>query len=700
MCGRGLVASFAAMSSAWRRLGLGLGVVMIPAACKTTPVTPPPSAATASSVDEVLSEQVHAVMDEAADPCTDFYRYACGQWLDDNPLPGDQTRFGRFHELREANKVAMREILEATAADPQAEPAQAQLGRFYTSCMDESAVAEAGTGSLEPILASIDKARKPKAMMRVLAQLHRVGAKPLFDVDVDADFDDPSVKIARLGQGGLGMPDRDYYLDTSPDAEALRQAYVEHVALMLETVGEKDAAGMAAKVLAFETQLAQASMPRAELRDPQKRRNKVTRDGLAAVTPKLPWDGYFEAAGRPDLSHVNVAPTSYFEAMSAAALAAKWPVRRAYLKWHLVHALAQHMPPAQAQAHYEFFDKRLRGQAEPTPRWRMCVEATDRALGETLGRQFVEQRFSGDSKKVAGEMIAGIEEAFAQALPQLPWMDEPTRERALEKMHAIVNKVGYPDSWRDYGAMAVGGDHLANVVAGRGFEWEFRAQQIGQPVDDGEWHMTPPTVNAYYNASGNEMVFPAGILQPPFFDAQNPMAMNFGGIGMVMGHELTHGFDDNGRKFDGEGRLTEWWGADAVQRFGEQAACVEQLYSSYEIQPGVHLNGKLTLGENIADLGGIRQAHGAYRAWAEQHDGDAAALVEGLTNEQLLFISFGQIWCTHATPETERVLARTDSHSHARYRVNGPLSNYPAFWELFSCEEGTPMHPPQVCEVW
>jgi putative endopeptidase len=416
--------------------------------------------------------------------------------------------------------------------------------------------------------------------------------------------------------------------------------------------------------------------------------------------PELLWKAYFEAAGRPDAQALNVAPPGYFDRMGKVWAKAAWPVRRAYLRWHLVHALADQLPARIRTAHFELFGRRLQGQAQPTPRWHDCVEATDAALGEALGRQFVESRFSGDSKRIATEMIAQVEQAFADALPRLSWMDDPTRARALEKMHAIVNKVGYPDVWRDYGALAVGAEHAANVLAGRRFEWQRKLSQVGRPVDDREWHMTPPTVNAYYNPSGNEMVFPAGILQPPFFEAERPMAMNFGGIGMVMGHELSHGFDDTGRKFDGQGRLTEWWGADVVGRFEQRAACVEQLYSGYEVQPGLRLNGKLTLGENIADLGGIRQAHGAYRAWAAEHGGDEKPAVPGLTNEQLLFVAYGQIWCTHATPEAERALVLTDTHSHARYRVNGPLASFPAFWEAFSCEPGTPMHPESVCEVW
>lgn len=684
-----------AWRSGWRRWGWGLWIA---AGCRPSPAEPPP--ASAASADAALTQHVYAVMDEGADPCTDFYRYACGQWLDDHPLPPDQPRYGRFDDLRERNKQAMREILEQVAADPAASGATGQLGRFYAGCMDEAGADATGLAPLRPLLDRIDQATTPAARMTLVAQLHQLGATPLFTVEVEPDYDDPKTNLAHLGQGGLGLPDRDYYLESTEAAQALRAAYQDHIARMLGGAGVSQADARAREILALETALAQVTTPRDQLRDPQRRRHRIDAPALAHLSPSLPWDAYLAAAGRPDVARFNVAPPSFFSGMDRVMAPVGSDLWRAYLTWHLLHGLGPHLPSALARAHFEFFDQRLRGQAEPTPRWRRCVEATDEALGEALGRQFVQRYFTASSKRISAEMITQIEAAFESALPRLSWMDDDTRARALDKMHAIVNKVGYPESWRDYAGLEIGAQHLANVIAGRRFRWRYEADKIGRAVDEGEWHMTPPTVNAYYNPSGNEMVFPAGILQPPFFSAQYPMAMNFGGIGMVMGHELTHGFDDQGRKFDGDGRLTEWWEPDVVSRFEARAQCVQTLYDGYEIQPGITLNGALTLGENIADLGGIRQAHGAYLAWAADHDGDRAPAVEGLTNEQLLFVAFGQIWCTHASAQTERVLARTDPHSHARYRVNGPLSNYPAFWDVFSCEEGTPMHPPQVCEVW
>lgn len=666
--------------------------------CRTEVVEPPPDAG--ASVDPVVSEQVHAVMDESVDPCDDFYRYACGQWIAENPLPADQPRYGRFHALREQNKLALRTILDETLGEGAIEGPRGQLATFYGACMREDGPEAPKLAALRPLLEKIEAARKPAAIMETVAALHEVGAAALFELHVDAGFDDPGTHLAYLFPGGLGMPDRDYYLEEGPEAEALREAYVAHVATMLEAAGVKDAATRAADVLALEVELARVTPPRAEMRDPERRRNLIAVEELQGLASELDWAAYLGAVGQPDVERLNVAPPGYFEALGRVVAQTKRPVLAAYFQWHLMHAMGPHLPGALGRADFEFFDRRMQGQAEPTPRWRRCVETTDMALGEVLGPEFVAQHFPGDSKKVSVEMIGQIEQAFADALPQLHWMDETTRGRALEKMHAIVNKVGYPEAWRDYEGLVLSDDHLANLVASRRFEFNREVGKVGEAVDEREWHMTAPTVNAYYNPSGNEMVFPAGILQPPFFAGDRPMAMNFGGIGMVMGHELTHGFDDSGRKFDGEGRLRAWWGPDAVTRFEERASCVEQLYGGYEIQPGITLNGKLTLGENIADLGGVRQAYGAYQAWAAAHGGDTAPAVEGLTNEQLLFVSIGQIWCTNAAPETERVLARTDTHSHPRYRVNGPLSNFPAFWEAFSCEEGTPMHPTNVCEVW
>ncbi|MBL4683957.1 MAG: M13 family metallopeptidase [Nannocystaceae bacterium] len=677
-------------------------------ACNPGPTSTPPEGGDPLLESSELSAQVHAVMDEKVDPCVDFFQFACGQWLDETEIPGHESRYGRFNALREHNEAALHALLDSAVAEASPDPETAQLAAFYGACMDEPAIEVLGAKPLASLLASVDEVSDPASLMRVVGQLHREGVPVLFDFGVGADYDQPDINIVHLSQGGLGLPDRDYYLRPGPEADALRKAYTEHIATMLALSGTEDAPAVATQVVAFERQLAEASTPREQLRDPNKRHNEVDTDGLAGLTPGLPWPAYFEAVGAATPGVLNVSPESFMSAMAEitvgpsakAQRAERLQTVKAYLRWQLVNSAAPYLSAAFVEAEFRFFDKRLRGQSEPTPRWQRCVEVTDHALGETLAQGFVAQHFAGDSKEIALSMIHAIEEAFAAGLPGLSWMNDATRTRALEKMHAVVNKIGFPDRWRDYSAMQLGGQHLENIRAARRFEFDRGFAEIGQPVDKQEWHMTPPTVNAYYNPSNNEMVFPAGILQRPFFDADYPMAMNFGGIGMVMGHELTHGFDDQGRKYDGAGRLTEWWDASSVAKFEERAQCVSELYDTYEVQPGVNLNGKLTLGENIADFGGIKDAFRAWRAYAEANAEAASPAVDALNNDQLFFVAFGQIWCSKATPEAERVLALTDPHSHARYRVNGPLSNLPEFWETFSCEPGEPMRPVNTCEVW
>jgi predicted metalloendopeptidase len=668
------------------------GLVCIAASCKESttrvPVTPPPSDVTA---------EVATNMDRAVAPCEDFYRFACGGWIDATPLPPDQPRFGRFHVLRERNAAAMRTILEN--ADKAGDK---QLGKFWNTCMDEAAVEAAGVTVLAPWFERIDKVGDTESMFALIAELHRRDIRALFDLEVGPDFKQPGQNLAFLGQAGLGLPDRELYRASSPDMLALRERYLVHIERMLALTGMPDAAAREAApaVLAFETALAEISVPREDLREPETRYHKLDRAGLDAHAA-LPWSTYFAGIGRSDTAAASLGPASYFAALADLLKKTKPATMRHYLRWQLVHGVADHLPEPVVVEHFEMFGKMLRGQAELAPRWKRCVEYTDRALGELLGRQFVDTQFPGDSREVALGMIRRIEDAFAAGLPKLQWMDPPTREAAKGKMHAIVNKIGYPEAWRDYGALAVGDDHLTNVLSGAEYVFAERVRDIDRAVDRRKWEMTPPTVNAYYNASGNEMVFPAGILQPPFFSSKWPMAMNFGGIGMVMGHELTHGFDDQGRKFDGDGMLRPWWAPQVGTRFEERAACVDTLYSGYEVQPGVHLSGKLTLGENIADLGGIKAAHRGFLEWAADNGVDPhAPAMDGLTHEQLFFVSFGQIWCTKSTPQNDKLMALTDTHSHPQYRVNGPLANMREFGDAFACVEGSPMRPADICEVW
>jgi len=660
-----------------------------------------PAAATdrAAGVEDLL-----AAMDREADPCRDFYRYACGSWLDATELPADQSRWARsFSVIHERNREVVRDLLQEAAKDP-GEPGtdRYRIGHFYASCMDEQAVEKAGIGPLEPWLAKIAEVEDPESVLRMTAELHKADAGALFGVGVLPDFKDPDTNIAFFVQGGLGLPDRDYYVSDDPDKRKLLAAYEEHVAHMLTLLGEETetAASHAAEIVAFETGLAEASRPRAEMRIPEKLYHKIDRKGLKELTPKLPWDAWFVATGHPDVTQINVATPEFFEALEKAVIAAEPELLRAYLRWTLVHETAGMLPDAFVQAHFELFGKKLAGQQEIQPRWKRCVAATENALGEAVGKLYVQERFAGDSKEIALTMIRDIEASFEANLPDLAWMDEETRKRAIEKAQAVGNKIGYPDKWRDYSTMEIRpGGYFRNALSAIEFEFHRQADKVGEPVDKTEWGMTPQMVNAYYHPLNNEIVFPAGILQPPFFHRDFPAAMSYGAVGAVMGHELTHGFDDQGRKFAPDGELREWWAPQAAERFEERAQCVRDLYSGYEVQPGVHVQGDLTAGENIADIGGLKQALAAYRRWRARQE-EAPPSKDGLSDEQLFFVAYSQVWCALSTPEVERLRVTTDSHSPPRFRVIGPVTNNPAFAEAFGCEEGTPMNPKQVCEVW
>lgn len=659
--------------------------------------TPAPAAFTGA-------DAVRSAMDATADPCQDFYRYACGGWLDTTKLPADQSRWGRgFSEIAERNRQTLRAILEEAANGKTTDANKAKLGNYYGACMDEPTIEKAGTEPLKPLLAEIAKVTNADTAMSAAGKLHAASISVFFGIGVVADFKNPDVNIAYMAQGGLGLPDRDYYLKDDDKSKGLRAEYQAMVGRMLKLLGDSDEASKkhAADIVAFETKLATASRPRAELRDPDKTYNKLDFDGLQAKTPGLPWKNFFAAAGHPGIKPINVAVPEFYEALDKTVNGASPEVLQAYMRWHLARGTADLLPKAFQDEAFAFYGQKLSGQKEQQPRWKRCVQATDNALGEILGQEFIKRQFAGDSKTIALDLIHRIEDAFASNLPKLAWMDDATRKRANDKKKTLTNKIGYPDAWRDYSKLSIKkGSYFQAAMASRRFDFDFEAEKIGKPVDKKEWGMTPPTVNAYYNPLVNEMVFPAGILQPPFFDRSFPMAMNFGGIGMVMGHELSHGFDDQGRKFDPNGKLQEWWEPTVSAKFDERAACVDDLYSGYEVQPGVKLNGKLTLGENIADLGGIKQAYAAWKRYAADNTDAAAAAVEGLTNDQLFFVSFAQTWCSLQTPEIERMLATVDPHSHPKFRVIGPLSNLPAFAETFQCAAETPMNPKDRCEVW
>jgi putative endopeptidase len=651
---------------------------------------------------EQVARDVLQSMDQGADPCRDFYQYACGGWLSSTQLPADKPIWLRsFSTVFERNQKVVRELLESAATDP-GDDNQTLVVRFYGACMDEAAVEKAGRRPLAPLLRRIEKVEDATALMAVTGELHRLSVGALFGLGVVADFKNPEVNVAFLSQGGLSLPDRDYYLSQEEDKRALREAYQKHVARMLGLVGEDSAtaARHAAEVLAFETRLATASRPVADMRQLDRLYNKLDISGLKQLTPRLPWDAYLAAVGDPALTQINVATPEFFTALEKLVLESEPALLKTYLRWQAVNSGADLLTSDFVQANFDFFGKTLAGQQQLAPRWKRCVDATNGALGEAVGRLYVEKMFAGSSKEIALEMIRDLEAAFADNLPQVAWMDDVTRQRALEKLEAITNKIGYPDRWRDYSKLRLSrSSYFKSSVAAAEFEFGRELAKVGKAVDRSEWGMSPQTVNAYYNPLQNEIAFPAGILQPPFFYRDFPAAMNYGAIGGAIGHELTHGFDDQGRKFDAAGRLREWWEPEVSARFEKRAQCVSDLYATYEVEPGVHLNGPLTLGENIADIAALKEILAAYRLWATRHGAPAAA-VAGLTNEQLLFVAWGQVWCAVMSPELARLQVSTDPHSPARFRVNGPMANTPAFAVAFQCAPGTPMNPEKRCEVW
>ncbi|HEX2163926.1 MAG TPA: M13 family metallopeptidase, partial [Thermoanaerobaculia bacterium] len=670
-----------------------------PAASAAADTAATPAAARSPHLASLL-----AAMDRSADPCQDFYRYACGGWLDATERPADQARWTRsFSTIREENREVVRTLIERAAANPSQGPDHARIGNLYGACMDEPAIEKAGLAPLAPYRARIAEVDDAASLLRVAGELQRHGASPLLGLGVLPDFKRPDVNIAFFVQGGLGMPERDYYVSEDPKKRELLAAYRRHVATMLGFLGHdaETAAARAGAVVDFETALAEASRPAAEMRVVERLYHKIDLAGLQELTPKLPWDAFLAGIGHPGVREINVATPEFFEGLEELVLATPPETLRAYLEWHLMDAAAELLPADVVAADFAFYGRKLQGQQEIEPRWKRCVDLTQQALGEAVGKLYVEERFAGDSKEIALEMIRDIEAAFETSLPALSWMDETTRERAVEKAQAIGNKIGYPDRWEDYSAMkTTPGDFFGNAVAAAHWGFDDQLRKVGQPVDETEWGMTPQTVNASYNPLLNHISFPAGILQPPFFHRELPAAMNYGAIGVVMGHELTHGFDDMGRKFDPQGQMREWWEPAVAGRFEERAQCVRDQYSAYEVEPGVHVQGALTAGENIADIGGVKQAYAAFKSWQERHDAKGRQAIAELTDDQLFFVAFAQVWCTEASPEYQRMQVTTDPHSPARFRVIGPLASTPAFAEAFACEPGTPMAPVERCEVW
>jgi len=645
-------------------------------------------------------------LDTTCKPCQDFFQFVSGGWVKRNPIQPAYPSWGRFNELQNKNQEVLHQILEAAAKDRHAAPGsiEQKIGDFYGSCMDIKRVEKAGIKPLEPELQRIANLSSLGELQDETARLHGQGVAALFRFTSTQDDKNSTQVIGIAEQGGLGLPDRDYYTKQDDKSKDLRDKYVQHITQMLVLAG--DAPGLAATeartVMDIETKLAEASKTRVERRDPESNYHKMGPAELRALTPDFSWDTYFHNVGFPDIREVNVGQPEFFQALDkqlASVPLADWKV---YLRWHVIHYSAAALSSPFVNENFNFFGKTLTGVTEMQPRWKRCVASTDRNLGEALGQKYVAQVFPPEAKARANQMVQNLIVALRADIQTLPWMSAPTRQQALAKLSAMSLKIGYPDKWRDYSAFQVTrGSYVENVQRGDGFEFRRNLAEIGKPVDRTEWDMSPPTVNAYFNPNMNEIVFPAGILQPPFFDASADDALNYGGIGAVIGHEMTHGFDDEGSQYDAQGDLRNWWTPEDMKNFKERAACVEKQFDSFQAADDLHENGKLELGESIADLGGLTLAHMAFDRTLEGKPG-AAPAIDGFTPEQRFFLSFARIWGTTARPEYERMMVAVDPHPLPRFRANGALMNMPEFTAAFSCQAGDPMARPAAerCKIW
>jgi endothelin-converting enzyme/putative endopeptidase len=638
-------------------------------------------------------------MDRSVDPCVDFFKYSCGGWIKNNPIPPDQSSWDTYSKMQDENRVRLRGILETAAVpDPARNAAAQKIGDYYSSCMDEKAIEAEGTEPLKPQLERIAKIGSKAEIADVAAAM--VDDNAPFRFASNQDFKDATQVIAYVDQGGLGLPDRDYYVKEDPKSVDLRKAYVVHVQKMFELLGDQPevAAAEAQTVMRIETALARGSMTRVEQREPKNLDHKMTTGELEKISPDFQWRVYFTKVGLPSLASLNVASPGFFKALNEELDKESLADWKTYLRWHLVHADAPFLSSALLNENFAFYGKTLRGQQELQPRWKRCTDNVDDDLGEALGQVYVEKYFSPQAKQEALKMVKEIEAAMENDISSLPWMSAATKQQALIKLHEMANKIGYPDKWRDYSKLEiVRGDELGNVERARRFEFDRELAKIGKPVDRGEWGMTPPTVNAYYDPQMNDINFPAGVLQPPAFDPNSDAAPNYGDTGGTIGHELTHGFDDEGRQFDAHGNLRDWWTAEDGKEFVKRASCISDQYSTYKIIDDIKINGKLTLGEDTADLGGLILA---YVAWKEDTKGQNLQPLDDLTPDQRFFVGYGQSWCGETRDETKRLRATVDPHSPEKYRTNGVVSNMPEFQEAFHCKAGSPMVNQNRCRVW
>jgi putative endopeptidase len=643
-------------------------------------------------------------IDKSADPCVDFYQYACGNWMKNSEIPADRPSWQSFSELDEGNLGIERSILEKAAAGGSTRNAIDQkIGDLYGSCMDEKAVNEKGIAPLKPELDRVAAVKDKGALIDEVAHVHLSGASPLFNFYSNSDLHDANTEIAYIDQGGLSLPDRDYYLKDDARMVEMRKHYVAYVTEMFTLAGQsaQQAADSASTVLRIETALAKAAMDRTERRDPKKRDHKMKRDEAVALAPNLSLNRFFSGVGAPAFTELNVGNPDFFKQINGVVEAESLDSLKTYVTWKVLRDSAEWLSQPFVNADFKM-RQALTGQKQIQDRWKRCIELVDGSLGEALGQRYVELTFGTDGKQRMLKMVDALEKSLNEDIQGLDWMSPETKKQANVKLQAIRNKIGYPDVYRDYSSVVIKpNDLLGNVERATEFESKRQIAKINKPLDRNEWGMTPPEVNAYYSPARNEIVFPAGILQPPFFDKKMDDAVNFGGIGLVIGHELTHGFDDQGRKFDPTGNLNDWWTAKDGEEFEKRVSCIADEYSNFVVVDDLKLKGRLTLGENTADNGGARIALRALEHMiADDQTGKEGQKIDGYTPEQRFFLGFGRVWCEKRSPEYARMQVTTNPHSPGRFRVNGVVQNMPEFQKAWGCRAGQPMVAENACHVW
>ncbi|GAC1430943.1 MAG: M13 family metallopeptidase [Terriglobales bacterium] len=679
--------------------------LLVATAVSSQSPTPDQSSAATSSASSTSGPGFSiANIDKTVDPCVDFYQYACGNWLKTAQIPADQTEWVSFVDLHERNLATMRQILDKASTQKSSRSlAEQKIGDYYSSCMDEKAADAKGIAPLKSELERITQVKDKADLIDAIARIHLIGPNPLFNFYSAPDLHNADDVIAYIDQGGLSLPDRDYYLKDDPKKVEARKHLVEFTTKVFTLAGEspEKAADAAQTVLRIETALAKASMDRTARRDPKNRDHKMSRDQAASLAPNFYLNRYFSAAGTPAFSELNVSNPDFFKEVNGLLNSESLESLKTYVSWHLLKDASPWLSQPFVDANFQM-QKALTGQEEIKPRWKRCVNSTDNALGEALGQSYVDLTFGADGKQRTLKMVDALEKSLDEDIYSLDWMSDDTKKQAKLKLEAIRNKIGYPDRWRDYSSLQiVRGDLIGNYLRANEFESRRQINKIGKPLDRNEWDMTPPTVNAYYSGSYNEIVFPAGILQPPFFDKNMDDAVNFGAIGLVIGHELTHGFDDQGRKYDPEGNLRDWWTPQDSKKFEQRASCVADEYSNFVAVDDLKLNGKLTLGENTADNGGARISLMALEHMiSDDKTGKESENIDGYTPEQRYFLGFGRVWCEKIRPEFSRMLVTVDPHSPGRFRVNGVVQNMPEFQKAWGCKAGQPMVRVNACRVW